>query len=257
MELLSLSNLSTNPLFLSLILLLSLFIWLKLAKGRDPNLPPSPPKLPIIGNIHQLGKPPHRALRDLSNKYGSLLLLRLGYNPTLVVSSVDMAREIVRSHDIAFSDRPRTTALNHLFYERKGMAFGPYGEYWRQVKKMSVVELFSHQRVQSFQFVRDEEVGALIDKIRCASVKGEPINLTKMLTLMVLFSGFCFGDMFPYLRWADVLTGFVPSMKALSSDLDAFFDQVIKEHRALGEKKDFVSIIMQLQKDGLFENLTQ
>ncbi|KAK8609532.1 hypothetical protein V6N13_061980 [Hibiscus sabdariffa] len=74
--------------------------------------------------------------------------------------------------------------------------------------------------------------------------------------LMVLFSGFCFGDMFPYLSWADVLTGFVPSMKALSSDLDAFFDQVIKEHRALGEK-DFVSIIMQLQKDGLFENLTQ
>ncbi|KAK8987047.1 hypothetical protein V6N11_055364 [Hibiscus sabdariffa] len=287
MELLNLSNLSTNPLFLSLILLLSLFIWLKLEKGKDLNLPPSPPKLPIIGNIHQLGKLPHRALRDLSNKYGSLLLLRLGYNPTLVVSSVDMAREIVRSHDIAFSDRPRTTALNHLFYECKGMAFGPYGEYWRQVKKMSVVELFSHQRVQSFQFVRDEEVGALIDKIRCASVKGEPINLTKMLTfvssnivsrcvfshkieeedgcskfgelvkrLMVLFSGFCFGDMFPYLSWADVLTGFVPSMKALSSDLDAFFDQVIKEHRALGEK-DFVSIIMQLQKDGLFENLTQ
>ncbi|KAK8554942.1 hypothetical protein V6N13_103681 [Hibiscus sabdariffa] len=75
--------------------------------------------------------------------------------------------------------------------------------------------------------------------------------------LMVLFTSFCFGDMFPYLSWADVLTGFVPSMKALSSDLDAFFDQVIKEHRALGEKKDFVSIIMQLQKDGLFENLTQ
>ncbi|KAL4383040.1 hypothetical protein GQ457_15G016000 [Hibiscus cannabinus] len=228
MDLLNLSNLSSNPLFQSLILLLSLFIWLKLAKGRNLNLSPSPPKLPIIGNIHQLGKLPHRALRDLSNKYGSLLLLRLGSNPTLVVSSVDMAREIVRSHDIAFSDRPRTTALNHLFYECKGMAFGPY----------------------------DEEVEALIDKIRYASLKGEPINLTKMLTfvssnivsrcvfshkiaeedgcskfgelvkrLMVLFTSFCFGDMFPYLSWADVLTGFVPSMKALSSDLDAFFDQ--------------------------------
>ncbi|KAK8987041.1 hypothetical protein V6N11_055358 [Hibiscus sabdariffa] len=289
MELLNVSNLSTNPLFLSLILLLSLLIWLKLAKGRDLNLPPSPPKLPIIGNIHQLGKLPHRSLRDLSNMYGSLLLLRLGYNPTLVVSSVDMVREIVKSHDIVFSNRARTTAVNHLFYDSKGIIFAPYGEYWRQFKKMSAVELFSQQRVHSFQFIRDEEVGALIDKIRSTCLKGESINLTKMLTfvssniasrsvfshkieeedgcskfgelvkrLMILFTRFCFGDMFPYLGWVDELTGCIPSMKALSAELDAFLDQVIAEHRALeSRKKDFVSIIMQLQKDGMFENLTQ
>ncbi|KAK8987042.1 hypothetical protein V6N11_055359 [Hibiscus sabdariffa] len=294
MELLNVSNLSTNPLFLSLIPILCLFIWLKLAKGRDPNLPPSPPKLPIIGNIHQLGKLPHRSLRDLSNKYGPLLLLRLGYNPTLLVSSADMVREIVKSHDIVFSDRPKTAAVKHMLYESKGMGFGPYGEFWRQVRKMSIVELFSHQRVHSFQFVRDEEVEALINKIRSTCLKGEPINLTKMLMvvssnivsrcvfshkieeedgcskfgklvrrLVVLFTGFCIGDMFPYLRWADVLTGYIPSMKAVSAEMDAFLDQVIQEHRALESrarvthKKDFVSIIMQLQKDGMFDNLTQ
>ncbi|KAK8509435.1 hypothetical protein V6N11_055292 [Hibiscus sabdariffa] len=294
MELLDVSNLSSNPLFLSLILLLSLFIWLKLAKGRNLNLPPSPPKLPIIGNIHQLGKLPHRSLRDLSNKYGSLLLLRLGCNPTLLVSSADMVREIVKSHDIAFSDRPRIAAVKHMLYESKGMGFGPYSEFWRQVRKMSMVELFSHQRVHSFQFVRDEEVGALINKIHSTCLKGEPINLTNMLMgvsgnivsrcilshkseeengcskfgelgrrILVLFTGFCIGDMFPYLRWADVLTGYIPSMKAVSAEMDAFLDQVIQEHRALESrarvthKKDFVSIIMQLQKDGMFDNLTQ
>ncbi|KAK8609529.1 hypothetical protein V6N13_061977 [Hibiscus sabdariffa] len=81
--------------------------------------------------------------------------------------------------------------------------------------------------------------------------------------LVVLFTGFCIGDMFPYLRWADVLTGYIPSMKAVSAEMDAFLDQVIQEHRALESrarvthKKDFVSIIMQLQKDGMFDNLTQ
>ncbi|KAK8609475.1 hypothetical protein V6N13_061931 [Hibiscus sabdariffa] len=174
------------------------------------------------------------------------------------------------------------------------MGFGPYSEFWRQVRKMSMVELFSHQRVHSFQFVRDEEVGALINKIHSTCLKGEPINLTNMLMgvsgnivsrcilshkseeengcskfgelgrrILVLFTGFCIGDMFPYLRWADVLTGYIPSMKAVSAEMDAFLDQVIQEHRALESrarvthKKDFVSIIMQLQKDGMFDNLTQ
>ncbi|KAK8478878.1 hypothetical protein V6N11_044999 [Hibiscus sabdariffa] len=294
MELLDVFNLSSNPLLLSLILLLSFIIWLKLVKGRNLNSPPSPQKLPIIGNIHQLGKLPHRALRDLSNKYGSLLLLRLGSNPTLLVSSADMVREIVKGHDIAFSDRPRTTAAKLMLYESKGMAFAPYGQYWRQVRKMSIVELLSHQRVHSFQFIRDEVVEALINKIHSICLKRESVNLTKMFMfvsrnivsrcvfnneieeedgcskfgelvkrLLTLFTDFCVGDMFPYLRWVDVLTGYIPRMKALSAEMDTFLDQVIAEHRALEShaqvthKKDFVSIIMQLQKDGMFGNLTQ
>ncbi|TYH51131.1 hypothetical protein ES332_D10G253300v1 [Gossypium tomentosum] len=228
-------------------------------------------------------------------KYGSLLLLQLGYNPTVVVSSADIVREIVKNHDIVFSNRPRTTAVDILFYGCKDMAFAPYGEYWRQVKKISVVELFSHRRVHSFQFVRDEEVELLINKIRSASLKGQSINLSEMLTsvfsnivsrcvlshksededgcskfgklakrLMILFTSFCIGDMFPYLRWLDVVTGYIPSLKAVNEEFDAFFDQVLQEHRALesddqvSDRKDFVSIIMQLQKDGMYEmDLTQ
>ncbi|XP_039023386.1 cytochrome P450 71A1-like [Hibiscus syriacus] len=162
------------------------------------------------------------------------------------------------------------------------MGFAPYGDYWRQVRKMSAVELFSHQRVHSFQFVRDEEIELLINKIRSTCGKGESINLSKMLVfvssnivsrsilshrseaedgcskfgelvkrLMVLFTGFCVGDMFPYLRWVDVLTGYIPSMKALFAELDGILNQVIQEHRAVeSREKDFVSIIMKLQKDG-------
>ncbi|XVF08814.1 hypothetical protein REPUB_Repub07fG0035800 [Reevesia pubescens] len=148
---LNVAKLYNNPLFLSLILLVSLLIWLKLAKGKKLNLPPSPPKLPIIGNIHQLGKLPRRSLKDLSRKYGSLLLLQLGHNPTLVVSSAEMAREIVKNHDIVFSSRPSTKAAKILFYGCTDVGFAPYGEYWRQVRKISVLELLSLRRVHSFQ----------------------------------------------------------------------------------------------------------
>ncbi|XVF49762.1 hypothetical protein PTKIN_Ptkin04bG0040200 [Pterospermum kingtungense] len=68
-----------------------------------------------------------------------------------------------------------------------------------------------------------------------SSLKEESINLTEMLLLM----SFCVGDMFPYLRWLDVLTGFIPNLKALSEELDTYLDQIIQEHRDLKIQDEF------------------
>ncbi|KAK3225781.1 hypothetical protein Dsin_005643 [Dipteronia sinensis] len=105
-----------NTLFLCLLFVLPLVLLLfkqyLLKSEKLINLPPSPPKLPIIGNLHQLGTLPHRSLRALADKYGPLMLLRLGSSSTLVVSSADMASEMVKTRDIVFSNRPKTTAAN-------------------------------------------------------------------------------------------------------------------------------------------------
>ena len=118
-----------TQLALVLFSLLLPFFLLKSRKGGKLNLPPSPPKLPIIGNLHQLGTLPHRSLRALSTKYGPLMLLNLGHVPTLVVSSAEIAREMVKTHDIVFSNRPKTTAANIFTYGYLDMSFAPYGNY--------------------------------------------------------------------------------------------------------------------------------
>ncbi|XVF49787.1 hypothetical protein PTKIN_Ptkin04bG0043300 [Pterospermum kingtungense] len=200
-----------------------------------------------------------------------------------------MARDITKNHDTVFSSRPSTTAGNILLYGCTDIGFAPYGEYWRQVRKISVHELFSIGRVQSFQFVREEEVGHVINKIHNASAKGESIDLTEMIMavfnniisrcafsrkfeeedgsnkfgqlarrLEILLTSFCIGDLFPYLKWMDVLTGFIPSLKAASGEVNALFDKIIEEHRALKNtdqitRMDFVSILLQLQEDGMLE----
>ncbi|KAL4342332.1 hypothetical protein GQ457_08G036990 [Hibiscus cannabinus] len=277
-----------NPLVVSPILfVLSILIWLKLSRNEKLNLPPSPPSLPIIGHLHKLGKLPHRSLRDLSLKHGSLMLLRLGQNPTLVVSSAESLKQMVKNYDTVFINKISTTAANIFFYGYKDLAFTPYGDYWRQVRKLCVLELLSVRRVHSFQFVREEEVDALVRKLDVAAVNGGVVNLTEMLMavttdivsrcvisrkadqeddnggfnfgqltrrVMVLFTRLCFGDFFPLLKWLDHLTGFVSRLKSTFEELDSFFDRVIDEHKgkeAMDEKKDLTSIILQLQKEGM------
>ena len=68
------------------------------------NLPPGPWTLPLIGSIHHLVTSPsiYRAMRDLAQKHGPLMMLRLGEVPTLVVSS---AEAVTKTHDSAFADR--------------------------------------------------------------------------------------------------------------------------------------------------------
>ncbi|KAG5618030.1 hypothetical protein H5410_017854 [Solanum commersonii] len=69
----------------------------------------------LIGNLHQLGKHPHRSLQMLSKKHGPLMLLQLGKIPALVVSSADAAYEILKTHELIFSNRAKTSVHKFKF----------------------------------------------------------------------------------------------------------------------------------------------
>ena len=46
------------------------------------------------------------------------MFLDLDCAPTIVVSSADMAKEIIKINDIIFSNRLETKAANFLYYEK-------------------------------------------------------------------------------------------------------------------------------------------
>ena len=95
-----------------LAVLLSFFMKLKSGK-RKFNLPPDPPKLPIIGNLHQLGNMPHLSLQCLAKNFGSIIFLQLGEVPTVVISSARLAKEVMKTHDLALSSRPKIFSSKH------------------------------------------------------------------------------------------------------------------------------------------------
>uniref|UniRef100_A0A7N0RGR4 Cytochrome P450 n=1 Tax=Kalanchoe fedtschenkoi TaxID=63787 RepID=A0A7N0RGR4_KALFE len=287
---------TANPTILVCTLLCSLALllfWIRSA-GRS-RLPPSPWRLPIIGNLHQLTDLPHKGLYALSQKYGPIMLMRFGSVPFCVISSGELAREVTKTHDAVFSDRAATKASRMLFPGGDDLLFAPENKFWRLTKKLCVSELLNVRRVQSFQTIRVEEVARMVETIRSSNrCEIDLSNLFLQLSSAV-FSRVVLGvtgkndvkgslsvqgiqaiseissfeDFVPALSWVDRLTGLHTRLQKTSQSIHAFLDQII-EHRAeilrsgnggdeaqRSDEKCFVDIILELkQKDMIDLNLT-
>ncbi|KAK9757229.1 hypothetical protein RND81_01G150000 [Saponaria officinalis] len=241
-----------------IIFLIFVYKWASFREVKRKNLPPSPPKLPILGNLHQLGKYPHKKLQSISKEYGELMLLHLGNKPTLVVSTAHAAREIMKTHDVIFSNRPQSIISKRLIYNRKNVAGAPYGAYWRQMKSICVLQLLSNKRVKSFRKVREEETVLMMEKIGksiCAVNLSETfMTFTNDVICRVAFgrkySGdedgakfrellkefvellgtFTVGNFIPWLAWIDRVNGLDKKVSKLATEFDQFLEGIVQEH---------------------------
>lgn len=130
--------------------------------NRRRNLPPSPLSLPIIGHLHLLKSTLHLTLTSLAAKYGPVLYIKLGYMPVIVVSSTSAIEECLTKNDIIFANRPKTLAGDKFTYNYTNYVWAPYGQLWRILRRLTVVELFSSQSLQKTSTLRDQEVGIFI-----------------------------------------------------------------------------------------------
>ncbi|XP_062160977.1 cytochrome P450 71D8-like [Alnus glutinosa] len=252
--------LTTFLLFLSLVWLLRLF---KRSKGQ--KLPPGPWKLPLIGNLHNFvgSSLPHRALRELARKHGPLMHLQLGKVSALVVSSPKMASKFMKTHDLAFASRPLFLAPKIMTYGGSDIGFSPYCDYWRQMKKVCVLELLSAKRVQSFSSLREEEVHNLIESIHSSS--GSPIDLSQHIftsTTTILCRaafGSKYKDQDAFLSLTKLLPcGTKAKLGKIHGKIDKILENIIHEHKenqksASTEQEDLVDVLLGLQKSGTLE----
>ncbi|KAL1222109.1 Cytochrome P450 71A25 [Cardamine amara subsp. amara] len=255
-------------LLLCSIIFVTILFLKKQSSGKKTKTPPSPPGLPLIGNLHQLGRHTHRSLCSLSKRYGPLMLLRLGRSPVLIVSSADLAQDILKTHDRAFASRPLTKLSDRLLYNNRDVASAPYGEYWRQMKSVCVIHLLSNKMVRSFQNVREEEITLMMENIRKSSslqnVSHHLETLTnnvicrvalgrkyggktdfKKLTdrLSEMLGTFSVGSFIPWLAWIDWIRGWDSQLEKLAKELDAFFEKVLKDHEDSSIDRDRTDVI--------------
>ncbi|KAK4783956.1 hypothetical protein SAY86_018324 [Trapa natans] len=222
---------------------------------RRPPYPPGPPGLPLIGNMLMMDQLTHRGLAKLAKKYGGIFHLRMGRLHVVAVTSPDVVQQVLQVYDHIFSNRPASIAIRYLTYDRADMAFAHYGPFWRQMRKICVMKLFSRKRAESWASVRDE-VDDLIRMV-AASV-GQPVNIGELifgLTMNItyraafgssckdgqeefirilqefskLFGAFNMADFIPYLGWVDP-QGLNSRLVKARRSLDRFIDTIIDDH---------------------------
>uniref|UniRef100_A0A0D9WQK5 Uncharacterized protein n=1 Tax=Leersia perrieri TaxID=77586 RepID=A0A0D9WQK5_9ORYZ len=268
--------------FVGVVLATILFLKTILGRSRSSrrayNLPPGPKPWPIIGNLNLVGTLPHRSIHDLSKRYGPIMSLRFGSFPVVVGSSVEMAKFFLKTHDLVFTDRPKIAAGKYTTYNYSDITWSPYGAYWRQARKMCLTELFSAKRLESYEYIRAEEIRALLrglhgargrvvvlkdylstvslnvitrmvmgkkylDKDAAAGAVTTPEEFKSMLDELFLLNGVLnIGDYIPWLNWMD-LQGYIKRMKRLSKMFDRFLEHVVDEHneRRRREGESFVA----------------
>ncbi|KAK4485340.1 hypothetical protein RD792_007977 [Penstemon davidsonii] len=246
-------------------------------EGRQ-EWPPRPPKLPIIGHLHHLaGSLPHRALRKLSKRYGPIIHVQLGSVSSIVISSAEAAKQVLKVQDPACADRPTTIGAKILFYNYSDVVFSPYNDYWRQMRKLCILELLSAKNVRSYASIRKDEASRLVKSIQIQSSSGEAINITKMIfaftcsitcrtafgkevrdrdtlvgilkNAVVLVGGFELADLFPYL---EIFSWNTYKLLRLRRKLDAILDVIVEEHRLKqrGEfgGEDIIDVLLRVQR---------
>ncbi|KAL6523598.1 hypothetical protein OROGR_017201 [Orobanche gracilis] len=226
-----------------------------LSRIRRKPYPPGPKGWPVIGNISMMDQLTHRGLAKLAKQYGGILHLRMGFLHVVVVSSPDTARQVLQVHDSIFSNRPANNAISYLTYDRADMAFTHYGPFWRQMRKLCVMKLFSRKRVESWDSVRDE-VDRMIRSVAISS--GMAVNIGELvfdlarniiyraafgssfhegqsdfMQIMQEFSkligAFNIADFVPWLDCMDLQGLNRRCIKARDS-LDGFIDSIIDDH---------------------------
>ncbi|XP_057420334.1 cytochrome P450 CYP736A12-like [Lotus japonicus] len=266
------------PLFLLFTFILILSATL-LRRKDDRRRPPGPPGLPVIGNLHMLGKLPHRTLKTLAKRYGSIMTLRLGQVPTIVVSSSEAAEQFLKSHDLVFSSRPAIQASNYLSYGSKGLVISEYGAYWRNMRKICTMQLLTISKVDSFESLRKREMLLTVTSLEKAAKAGQVVDLSEVMhnlledivykmvlgcskvsgfdlkgliqRFMYLLGAFNLADHVPCLGALD-LQGLKRSFKETSKALDQVLEKIIQEHESRSDvhddriHKDFIEILLSL-----------
>ncbi|KAM0063808.1 putative cytochrome P450 [Helianthus debilis subsp. tardiflorus] len=141
--------------------------------------------------------------------------------------------------------------------------FSPYGDYWRQLRRICNIELLSSKHVQELRPIREQEVSNLIHVISKQS--GSVTNLSELIYALTygitirstfgknlkhqealialadeaigLSGGFTLTDLYPSSKAIAFLSGFRPKLEKIHQRIDKILNDIIHDHNTREDGK--------------------
>ncbi|KAK9987470.1 hypothetical protein SO802_032421 [Lithocarpus litseifolius] len=181
---------------------------------------------------------------------------------------------------------PPSSASKHLAYNNTTLIQSPYGDHWRNLRRISTLEIFSNYRLNKFLGIRKDEIKHLLRSLSCNSCHGfAKVELQSMLSEMtfnsimrmvagkwyyrygedvkderearqfmrIIKESTGFGgasnpaEFVPLLRWMDY-GGLEKKLKSLSKRINEFLQALIDEQRRKEEGNTMIDHMLSLQK---------
>ncbi|KAK7029530.1 hypothetical protein VNI00_014407 [Paramarasmius palmivorus] len=94
-------------------------VWLvtKILKSgrREPYLPPGPPTIPVLGNLHLFpSESPQVKFTEWGHEYGDIYSLKISSGTAVVINSMEVAKELMDRRSAITADRPKHHMVNRV-----------------------------------------------------------------------------------------------------------------------------------------------
>ncbi|XP_059487512.1 methyl farnesoate epoxidase-like [Neocloeon triangulifer] len=126
------------------LIFLAIFFILRWLSSKPAKFPPGPPRWPIVGNLVELirgakGGAIHEIFMRLANKYGPILGLFMGTQPTIIISDYLAIRELGARDDLCGRTINKVGQIM-----QKGRKYGlifNHGDDWREQRRFTLRHL--------------------------------------------------------------------------------------------------------------------
>ncbi|TKY50553.1 steroid 17alpha-monooxygenase or 17alpha-hydroxyprogesterone aldolase [Spatholobus suberectus] len=169
-----------------LVLAMSMLVWTMVMERRHHGqLPPGPRRLPVFGNIFQLGWSPHESFAKLAHKHGPIMTLWLGSMCTVVISSSQVARDMFKNHDAVLAGRKIYEAMKGEHGSEGSLITSQYNSHWRMLRRLCTTEFFVTRRLDAMRGVRAKCIHRMLHLIQEAAESGtRPVDVGRFFFFM-------------------------------------------------------------------------
>ncbi|KAE8677950.1 hypothetical protein F3Y22_tig00111466pilonHSYRG00007 [Hibiscus syriacus] len=143
-----------------------------------------PSRAAIVGYLPFLGIDNlHLVFTKLAGVYGPIFKLWLGNKLYVVISSPELAKQVVRDHDVTFSERDPPIAAQIASFGCNDIAFDSYSSpSWKNKRKVLATELLTTVRLNACYGLRREQVARAIGDVY--ENAGKPVDIGKLAFLV-------------------------------------------------------------------------